>query len=63
VRAVIRGWFLRLAPRLSHLCVVVEKNVVMRAVARFVAYSMNIRHVSFYETEAEALDAARRIRG
>ena len=40
------------------MCVIVEKNIVMRAVARFVGYSMNIRQVSFYETEAEAIDAA-----
>ena len=63
VRAVIRTWMLRLSPRMAHLCVIIEKNFVMRAVARFVAYSMNITHVSFFETEAEALDAARRLRG
>ena len=63
VRAVIRGWMLRLSPRMAHLCVIIEKNFVMRAVARFVAYSMNITQVSFFETEAEALDAARRLRG
>ena len=63
VRAVIRSWMLRLSPRLAHLCVIIEKNFVMRAVARFVAYSMNITQVSFFETEAEALDAARRLRG
>ena len=63
VRAVIRGWMRRLSPRMAHLCVIIEKNFVMRAVARFVAYSMNITQVSFFETEAEALDAARRLRG
>jgi hypothetical protein len=63
VRAVIRSWMLRLSPRLAHMCVIIEKNFVMRAVARFVAYSMNITQVSFFETEAEALDAARRLRG
>jgi len=63
VRAVIRGWMLRLAPRMAHMCVIVETNFVMRAVARFVAYSMNITELSFYETEAEAIDAARRLRG
>ena len=63
VRAVIRSWMLRLSPRMAHLCVIIEKNFVMRAVARFVAYSMNITQVSFFETEAEALDAARRLRG
>ena len=63
VRAVIRSWMLRIAPRMAHLCVIIEKNFVMRAVARFVAYSMNITQVSFFETEAEALDAARRLRG
>jgi hypothetical protein len=62
VRAVIRSWMERLSPRLSHMCVIVENNFVIRAVARFVAYSMNIRQLSFYETEAEALDAARRLR-
>jgi hypothetical protein len=63
VRAVIRDWMKRIVPRMTHMCVIVEKNVVIRAVARFVAYSMNVRQISFYETEAEALDAARRIRG
>ena len=63
VRAVIRDWMLRIAPRMTHMCVIVEKNFVIRAVARFVAYSMNVTQLSFYETEAEALDAARRIRG
>ena len=63
VRAVLRSWMLRLSPRMAHLCVIIEKNFVMRAVARFVAYSMNITQVSFFETEAEALDAARRLRG
>ena len=50
-------------PGFARMCVIVETNIVMRAVARFVAYSMNITEVSFYETEAEALDAARRLRG
>ena len=63
VRAVIREWMLRISPRMTHMCVIVEKNVVIRAVARFVAYSMNVTQLSFYETEAEALDAAKRIRG
>jgi hypothetical protein len=63
VRAVIRDWMLRIEPRLAHMCVIVETNFVMRAVARFVAYSMNITQLSFYETEAEALDAARQRRG
>ena len=63
VRAVIREWMLRISPRMAHMCVIVEKNFVIRAVARFVAYSMNVTQLSFYETEAEALDAARRIRG
>ena len=63
VRAVIRRWMVRIAPRMAHLCVIVESNFVMRAVARFVAYSMNITQLSFYDTEAEAIDAARRLRG
>ena len=62
VRAVIRNWMLKVAPRMTHMCVIVEKNFVIRAVARFVAYSMNVTAISFYETEAEALDAARRLR-
>ena len=63
VRATLRGWMRRLSPRMAHMCVIVEANIIMRAVARFVAYSMNITQVSFHETEAEALNAARRIRG
>jgi hypothetical protein len=61
VRARLRRWMLRLAPNLAHMCIIIEKNFVMRAVARFVAYSMNITALSFHETEAEALDAARRL--
>lgn len=63
VRATIRDWMKRIVPRMLHMCVIVEENVVIRAVARFVAYSMDVRQISFYETEAEAIDAARRIRG
>ena len=63
VRAVIRDWMVRIGPRMAHMCVIVESNIVMRAVARFVAYSMNITQVSFHDTEAEALEAARRLRG
>ena len=62
VRAVIRGWMKKMVPRMTHMCVIVESNVVIRAVARFVAYSMDVRQISFYETEAEAIDAARRLR-
>ena len=62
VRAAIRVWMLRIAPRMMQMCVIVEKNIVIRAVARFVGYSMNIRQVSFHETEAEAIDVARRLR-
>ena len=46
-----------MAPRMTHMCVIVESNVIIRAVARFVAYSMDVRQVSFYDTEAEAIDA------
>ena len=63
VPAVIREWMTRIASRMAHMCVIVETNFVMRAVARFVAYSMNITELSFYDTEADALDAARRLRG
>jgi hypothetical protein len=63
VRAVIREWMKKLVPRMTHMCVIVETNVVIRAVARFVAYSMDVRQISFYDTEAEAIDAARRLRG
>ena len=62
VRAVIRGWMKKMVPRMTHMCVIVESNVIIRAVARFVAYSMDVRQVSFYDTEAEAIDAARRLR-
>ena len=63
VRAVLRNWMLRLSPRMAHICVIIKTNFVMRAMARFMAYSMNITQISFFETEAEALDAARRLRG
>jgi len=62
VRAAIRVWITKMAPRMTHMCIIVESNVIIRAVARFVAYSMDVRQVSFYDTEAEAIDAARRLR-
>ena len=62
VRAAIRVWIKKMAPRMTHMCIIVESNVIIRAVARFVAYSMDVRQVSFYDTEAEAIDAARRLR-
>jgi hypothetical protein len=62
VRAAIRAWIKKMAPRMTHMCIIVESNVIIRAVARFVAYSMDVRQVSFYDTEAEAIDAARRLR-
>jgi hypothetical protein len=61
VRAMLRSWMRRIAPRMAHMCVIIETNFVMRAVARFMAYSMNITHLSFHHTEAEAIDAARRL--
>jgi len=63
VRAAIRAWMKKMVPRMTHMCVIVETNIVIRAVARFVAYSMDVRQISFYDTEAEAIDAARRLRG
>jgi hypothetical protein len=62
VRAAIRAWMKKMVPRMTHMCVIVESNIVIRAVARFVAYSMDVRQISFYDTEAEAIDAARRLR-
>jgi hypothetical protein len=62
VRAAIRAWMKKMVPRMTHMCVIVETNIVIRAVARFVAYSMDVRQISFYDTEAEAIDAARRLR-
>jgi hypothetical protein len=62
VRAALRVWIKKMAPRMTHMCIIVESNVIIRAVARFVAYSMDVRQVSFYDTEAEAIDAARRLR-
>lgn len=63
VRATIRDWMKKIVPRMTHMCVIVEKNFVIRSVARFVAYSMDVRQISFYETEEQAIDAARRLRG
>jgi hypothetical protein len=63
VRVVIRKWMSRLVPRMTHMAVIVANNIVIRAVARFVAYSMNVPQISFHETKEQALDAARRARG
>jgi hypothetical protein len=62
VRAALSKWMKRLSPRLLHMAVVVRTNYVMRAVARFVAYSMNVREISFHDSEEQAMESARRAR-
>ena len=51
-----------LAPRLTHLSVVVpDANLAMRAMARLFAFMMGVPSASVHPTREEAMEAARRV--
>jgi hypothetical protein len=51
---------LRVNERLAHVGVVVGSNVVMRAVARLVAFASGFRSFSFHESVDDAAEVCRR---
>ena len=58
--AMLRRSMQEIAPRLAQIAVVCGGNIVIRSVARFLAFSMGLR-TSFHDTEQEALEEARRV--
>jgi hypothetical protein len=59
-RAALKARVLRISARVEHVAFVVGGNVLMRAMARLVAYGMGLRSVSIHVTRAEALEEAAR---
>jgi hypothetical protein len=59
-RAVLKERVLRISPRVAHVAIVVGGNLVMRAMARLVAYGMGLRSVSVHLTRPEAIEEAGR---
>ena len=55
-RAVLKERVLRISPRVTHVAIVVGGNLLMRAMARLVAYGMGLRSVSVHVTPAEAIE-------
>jgi hypothetical protein len=62
-RAALKARVVRISPRVAHVAIVVGGNVLMRAMARLVAYSMGLRSVSIHVTRAEAIEEAARAMG
>ena len=62
-RATLKARVLRISPRVAHVAIVVGGNVLMRAMARLVAYSMGLKSVSIHVTRAEAIEEAAREMG
>jgi hypothetical protein len=46
----------RISPRVAHVGIVVGGNLLMRAMARLVAYGMGLRSVGVHLTRAEAIE-------
>ena len=62
-RATLKTRVVRISPRVAHVAIVVGGNVLMRAMARLVAYSMGLKSVSLHVTRAEAIEEAAREMG
>jgi hypothetical protein len=62
-RAALKARVVRISPRVAHTAIVVGGNVLMRAMARLVAYSMGLKSVSIHVTRAEAIEEAARAMG
>ena len=62
-RAALKNRVVRISPRVAHVAIVVGGNLLMRAMARLVAYSMGLTSVSIHVTRAEAIEEAGRAMG
>ena len=54
-RATLKERVRRINPRITHVAIVVGRNLIMRAMARFVAHGMGMVSVSVHATLAEAV--------
>jgi hypothetical protein len=55
-RAALKERVVRISPRVAHVGIVVGGNLLMRAMARLVAYGMGLRSVGVHLTRAEAIE-------
>jgi hypothetical protein len=62
-RAVLKERVLRVSPRVAHVAIVVGSNLLMRAMARLLAYGMGLTSVGVHVTRAEAIEEAGRAMG
>jgi hypothetical protein len=62
-RATLKERVLRVNPRVTHVAIVVGSNLLMRAMARLIAYGMGITSVGVHVTRAEAIEEAVRAMG
>jgi len=62
-RAALKERVLRVNPRVAHVAVVVGNNLLMRAMARLIAYGMGMSSVGVHVTRAEAIEEAGRAMG
>lgn len=62
-RAALKERVLRVSPRVAHVAIVVGSNLLMRAMARLVAYGMGLTSVGIHVTRAEAIEEAGRPMG
>jgi hypothetical protein len=62
-RAALKERVLRVSPRVAHVAIVVGGNLLMRAMARLVAYGMGLTSVGIHVTRAEAIEEAGRAMG
>ena len=62
-RAALKERVVRVNPRVTHVAIVVGGNVLMRAMARLLAYGMGMNSVGVHVTRAEAIEEAGRAMG
>jgi hypothetical protein len=62
-RATLKERVLRVNPRVTHVAIVVGNNLLMRAMARLIAYGMGMTSVGVHVTRAEAIEEAVRAMG
>lgn len=62
-RATLKERVLRVNPRVTHVAIVVGSNLLMRAMARLIAYGMGMTSVGVHVTRAEAIEEAVRAVG
>ena len=62
-RAALKERVVRVNPRVAHVAIVVGGNLLMRAMARLIAYGMGMTSVGVHVTRTEAIEEAGRAMG